>query len=45
MRLFLSDIGYEKAQEDECNGNIKIRSHARILNGGRLCYDNREQIR
>ena len=32
-RLFLSDIGYEKALDSQANGQIKILSHAKVRNG------------
>lgn len=44
MRLFLSDTGYEKAKNDEEKGNIKIRSHARVIKGN-LFYDSKAQER
>ncbi len=43
-RLFLSDVGYDRAREDEHAGNIKILTHARV-NKGDLHYDRKEQIR
>ncbi|MFR2830637.1 DUF5720 family protein [Faecalibacterium sp.] len=43
-RLFLSDIGYEKALDSQANGQIKILSHAKVRNGD-LFYDHKEQIR
>ena len=33
MRLFLTDAGYSKALENQENGHIKIRSHAKVLSG------------
>ena len=42
-RLFLSDIGYEKALDSQANGQIKILSHAKVRNGD-LFYDHKEQI-
>ena len=44
MRLFLSDIGYEKALDSQAKGQIKILSHAKVRNGD-LFYDHKEQIR
>lgn len=44
MRLFISDVGYEKALEDERKGNIKIHSHARVQRG-HLLYDSKDQVR
>ena len=44
MRMYISDLGYEKALEDERWGNIKIHSHARVVQG-KLHYDNKEQMR
>ena len=43
-RLFLSDIGYEKALDSQAKGQIKILSHAKVRNGD-LFYDHKEQIR
>ena len=43
-RLFLSDIGYEKALDSQANGQIKILSHAKVRNGD-LFYDHKEHIR
>jgi hypothetical protein len=43
-RLFLSDIGYEKALNSQAQGQIKILSHAKVRNGD-LFYDHKEQIR
>ncbi len=37
-RLFLSDIGYEKALDSQAKGQIKILSHAKVRNGD-LFYD------
>ena len=39
-RLFLSDIGYEKALDSQANGQIKILSHAKVRNGD-LFYDHK----
>lgn len=43
-RLFLSDVGYDRAKEDEKASNIKILTHARV-NRGNLHYDKKEQVR
>lgn len=43
-RLFLSDIGYEKALNSQAQGQIKILSHAKVRKGD-LFYDHKEQIR
>ena len=43
-RMFLSDIGYEKALDSQAKGQIKILSHAKVRNGD-LFYDHKEQIR
>ena len=43
-RLFLSEIGYEKALNSQAKGQIKILSHAKVRNGD-LFYDHKEQIR
>ena len=34
-RLFLSDIGYEKALDSQANGQIKILNHAKVRNAER----------
>lgn len=33
VRLFLTDEGYAKAQANERRGDIKIRRHARVIEG------------
>lgn len=33
LRLFLSDEGYARAQASEKRGDIKIRRHARVIEG------------
>ena len=33
LRLFLSDVGYAKAQASERRGEIKIRKHAAVIEG------------
>ena len=33
LRLFLSDVGYAKAQASEKRGDIKIRKHAAVIEG------------
>ena len=33
LRLFLSDMGYAKAQASEKRGEIKIRKHAAVIEG------------
>ena len=33
LRLFLSDVGYAKAQASEKRGEIKIRKHAVVIEG------------
>lgn len=40
MRLYLNDIGYEKAKYFQEKGYIQIRSHARVISG-KLYYDSR----
>ena len=35
LRLFLSDVGYAKAQASEKRGEIKIRKHAAVIEGDR----------
>ena len=44
MRLYLSDKGYQKALENTRNGNIRILSHAKVVQGN-LRYDRKDQIR
>lgn len=44
MRLFLNEGGYSKALAFEKDGQIKIKSHAKVKEGN-LCYDSKEQIR
>lgn len=44
MRLYLSDKGYQKALENARNGNIRILSHAKVVQGN-LRYDRKDQIR
>ena len=36
LRLFLSDVGYAKAQASEKRGEIKIRKHAAVIEGHML---------
>ena len=44
MRLYLSDKGYQKALENAQSGNIRILSHAKVVQGN-LRYDRKDQIR
>ena len=44
MRLYLSDKGYQKALENAQSGNIRILSHAKLVQGN-LRYDRKDQIR
>lgn len=44
MRLFLTEQGYKKAQENQENGHIKIISHARVIRGD-LHYSRTDQAR
>ena len=44
MRLFLTDAGYSKALENQEQGHIKIRSHAKVLSGD-LHYDHKGRER
>ena len=44
MRLYLSDKGYQKALENTQSGNIRILSHAKLVQGN-LRYDRKDQIR
>lgn len=41
-RTFLSDVGYEKAVNTEKCGDIKIRKHARVVEG-HILYDKKKQ--
>ena len=45
MRLYLNEIGYDKARAFQEAGHIKVKSHAKVRSGGHLYYDNKEQIR
>lgn len=44
MRLYLNDIGFEKANKLQEEGQIKIKSHAKVR-AGHLYYDSKEQVR
>lgn len=45
MRLFLSDVGYQKALESQSRGECKIRKHAKVFKGD-IFYDRlKEQTR
>lgn len=44
MRLYLNEIGYEKALDFQKEGHIKIKSHAKVHKGD-LFYDSRDQMR
>ena len=44
MRLFLTDAGYSKALENQEQGHIKIRSHAKVLSDD-LHYDHKGRER
>ena len=44
MRLYLNEIGYDKALEFRKEGHIKIKSHAKVHKGD-LFYDSRDQVR
>ena len=43
-RLYLSEVGYQEALENQKKGNIKIISHA-VVAKGNLYYDRKEQAR
>lgn len=43
-RLYLSDVGYQKALDNQKAGNIKIISHANVAKGN-LYYDHRDMAR
>ena len=42
MRLFLTEQGYQKARENQDNGFIKIRNHAKVI-AGNLRYDTKDR--
>ena len=42
MRLFLTEQGYQKARENQDNGFIKIRNHAKVI-AGNLRYDAKDR--
>ncbi len=44
MWLYLSEKGYQKALENARSGNIRILSHAKLVQGN-LRYDRKGQIR
>ncbi|MCI9326680.1 MAG: addiction module toxin RelE [Lachnospiraceae bacterium] len=39
MRQFLTDAGYQKFQDRQEQGEIRIEDHAKVTPGGHLCYD------
>lgn len=39
MRLFLTDAGYQKFQDRQKQGEIRIEEHAKVAAGGYLHYD------
>lgn len=41
-RIYLSDEGYVKARASESRGEIKIRKHARVIEG-HLIYDKKKE--
>lgn len=43
-RLYLSDVGYQKALDNQKAGNIKIISHAAVAKGN-LYYGHRDMAR
>ena len=43
-RMYLGEVGYQKALECQKKGDIKILSHARVVKGN-LYYDHKEQAR
>ena len=43
-RLYLSEVGYQKALDNQKKGHIKIISHAYVAKGN-LYYDRKEQAR
>lgn len=44
MRLFLSDIGYQRARENQEKGHIRILNHAKVIHGD-LFYDHKDRVR
>ncbi|ANU49775.1 hypothetical protein ADH76_07670 [Enterocloster clostridioformis] len=44
MRLFLSDTGYQRAQENQEKGHIRILNHAKVIHGD-LFYDHKDCVR
>lgn len=44
MRLFLSDTGYQRAQENQKKGHIRILNHAKVIHGD-LFYDHKDRVR
>ena len=44
MRLYLNDVGYEKAERLKKDGMIHIRSHAKVISGY-LHYDQKSMVR
>lgn len=44
MRLFLSDTGYQRAQENQEKGHIRILNHAKVVHGD-LFYDHKDRVR
>ncbi len=39
MRQFLTDAGYQKFQDRQEQGEIRIEDHAKVIPGGHRCYD------
>ena len=44
MRLFLSDLGYQRALENQEKGYIKILNHAKVICGD-LFYGHKDRVR
>lgn len=44
MRLFLSDTGYQRAQENQEKGHIRILNHAKVVHGD-LFYNHKDRVR
>ncbi len=42
MRLFVTEVGYRKALENQEHGYIKIRNHANVF-AGKLHYDHKDR--
>lgn len=43
MRLFLTDVGYQRFLERQEKGEVKLQNHAKVSPGGYLHYDSRDR--